>query len=96
MSLSTLLATKGLLNADNNVQSLLIVLTVLTVSALLAQALVKSASKAGYWKGSNALANFSKFFYASFLKPHSADSGQSGQQAALESFYKAQVCAYAL
>lgn len=30
------------------------------------------------------------FFYSSFLKPHSEDGG-SGQQAALESFYKVQV-----
>lgn len=30
------------------------------------------------------------FFYATFLKPHPEDDG-SGQQAALESFYKVQV-----
>ena len=35
--------------------------------------------------------NFYKFFYASFLKPHTGDDAVSGQQAALESFYKAQV-----
>ena len=34
--------------------------------------------------------SFSKFFYASFLKPHTGD-GLIGQQAALESFYKVQV-----
>ena len=37
------------------------------------------------------LANFCRFFYASFLKPHTRDSTGSGQQAALESFYEAQV-----
>ena len=35
---------------------------------------------------------FYKFFYASFLKPHTGDGTVSGQQAALESFYKTQVC----
>lgn len=46
----------------------------------------KDTSKA--W---NATANFAKFFYASFLKPHSKDGTHVGQQAALESFYRAQV-----
>lgn len=31
-----------------------------------------------------------KFFYATFLKPHESDG--DGQQGALESFYKTQVC----
>ena len=35
--------------------------------------------------------NFGRFFYASFLKPHTGDRAGMGQQAALESFYKAQV-----
>ena len=34
--------------------------------------------------------SYAKFFYASFLKPHTGDDGE-GQQGALESFYKAQV-----
>ena len=37
------------------------------------------------------LTTFARFFYASFLKPHSGDDAVTGQQAALESFYKAQV-----
>ena len=37
------------------------------------------------------LATFARFFYASFLKTHSGDGAITGQQAALESFYKAQV-----
>ena len=41
----------------------------------------------------SALTSFLRFFYASFLKPHSAD-GANGQQAALESFYKAQAGVY--
>lgn len=35
-------------------------------------------------------AAFCRFFYVSFLKPHSGDES-TGQQAALEGFYKAQV-----
>ena len=35
------------------------------------------------------LSNYCKFFYVSFLKPHTGD-GLGGQQGALESFYKAQ------
>ena len=37
------------------------------------------------------LKTFARFFYASFLKPHNGDGAATGQQAALESFYKAQV-----
>lgn len=39
-------------------------------------------------------ARWAKFFYVSFLKPHAGDIA-GGQQGALESFYKAQVCAVA-
>lgn len=39
----------------------------------------------------SAIRSFGMFFYASFLKPHTGDSECTGQQAALESFYKAQV-----
>ena len=39
----------------------------------------------------SAIRSFGMFFYASFLKPHTGDSDSSGQQAALESFYRAQV-----
>ena len=38
------------------------------------------------------IAVYTRFFYASFLKPHTGDGADTGQQAALESFYKAQVC----
>lgn len=39
---------------------------------------------------SDAINGFGRFFYASFLKPHTGDA-LGGQQGALESFYKAQV-----
>jgi betaine lipid synthase len=41
----------------------------------------------------SALTSFLRFFYASFLKPHSGDAA-NGQQDALESFYKAQAGVY--
>jgi hypothetical protein len=53
----------------------------LTISAGLASAKVFSDSK---------LVSYSKFFYASFLKPHQS-SNDGGQQSALESFYETQV-----
>jgi betaine lipid synthase len=41
----------------------------------------------------SAWSSFVRFFYACFLKPHETD-GSAGQQAALESFYKAQADVY--
>ncbi|KAI9870567.1 MAG: hypothetical protein M1830_004092, partial [Pleopsidium flavum] len=38
--------------------------------------------------------SFGTFFYASFLKPYAGDNSGTGQQAALESFYKAQADVY--
>lgn len=38
--------------------------------------------------------SFLRFFYASFLKPHTGDGTLNGQQDALESFYKAQASVY--
>lgn len=38
----------------------------------------------------SSLVSYSKFFYASFLKPHHSSS-DGGQQSALESFYETQV-----
>lgn len=40
------------------------------------------------------LTSFLRFFYASFLKPHTGDGAGNGQQDALESFYKAQAGVY--
>jgi betaine lipid synthase len=40
------------------------------------------------------LYSFLRFFYASFLKPHTGDGTGNGQQDALESFYKAQAGVY--
>ena len=49
-----------------------------------------------FWKpkilteAKDVIVGFWRFFYATFLKPHTGDDS-TGQQAALESFYKAQV-----
>ena len=43
------------------------------------------------YQAPRSLRTFARFFYASFLKPHNGDGAITGQQAALESFYKAQV-----
>lgn len=42
----------------------------------------------------NAFISFLRFFYASFLKPHTGDGTGNGQQDALESFYKTQAGVY--
>ncbi|KAG9228774.1 hypothetical protein BJ875DRAFT_500474 [Amylocarpus encephaloides] len=42
----------------------------------------------------NSFTSFLRFFYASFLKPHTGDGTGNGQQDALESFYKAQAGVY--
>ena len=54
-------------------------------------ALVSLISRQTSIKVCSAVANYAKFFYATFLKPHGRDGSQGGQQAALENFYKAQV-----
>ena len=59
----------------------LLVCGILAVAHLKPKALVND---------SNILTEFGRFFYASFLKPHSGDGVGIGQQEALESFYKAQ------
>ena len=69
--------------------SLFLVLT--TIVVILLRGLAQFRPSPGSSKASSAITNFLKFFYASFLKPHSIDDTNGGQQSALESFYKAQV-----
>jgi len=73
---------------------LYIFLAVFGVIALLGGALITSVSHKTASKGTSAISNFGKFFYASFLKPHNRHGTQGGQQAALESFYNAQVSSF--
>jgi len=85
-------AVKSLLNPNISFQYFYFFLAATTILFLLGRALLASVSHPVSPKPSSALASFSRFFYASFLKPHSGDGTHTGQQAALESFYKAQVC----
>jgi len=84
-------AAKSLLNPNTSFQYFYIFLAVATTLFLLGRAYLGSISSPASPKGSNALVNFGRFFYASFLKPHCGHGTLTGQQAALESFYKAQV-----
>lgn len=63
---------------------------VLVLSALLFFAYVVFGSQKVSPRVLDHLLEYCTFFYSSFLKPHSKDTG-SDQQAALESFYKVQV-----
>ncbi|TVY49827.1 hypothetical protein LOCC1_G000422 [Lachnellula occidentalis] len=51
-------------------------------------------SSKGIEDNPSAFESFLRFFYASFLKPHSGEDTGNGQQDALESFYKAQAGVY--
>ena len=72
-------------------QYLSLVLAVATLLFFLPRALAVLKPHQVSSKAFSAITNFCKFFYASFLKPHSKNDANNGQQSALESFYKAQV-----
>lgn len=57
-------------------------------------ALTLRSSKIEEDENPGALTSFLRFFYVSFLKPHTGDGTGNGQQDALESFYKAQAGVY--
>ena len=63
--------------------------TALMVCMLVAAVLVMSSQKKGKVDSNNGIFSYLKFFYATFLKSHEKGDGQ---QDALESFYRAQVC----
>lgn len=69
-----------------------ILLVVVAISLLLVGSIFMILSAPNTSTKSNGLVTYARFFYASFLKPHTGDGADTGQQAALESFYKAQVC----
>lgn len=64
--------------------------TAIMVCMLVAAVLVMSSQKKEKVDPNSGIFSYLKFFYATFLKPHEKGDGQ---QDALESFYKAQVCA---
>jgi len=65
---------------------------VVLVGVIFATTLVQSSKKVEENPGT--FASFLRFFYASFLKPHTGDGTGNGQQDALESFYSAQAGVY--
>ena len=68
--------------------TLTIILAVLLVLGL---ACLIAVPKYKWSLESTAVSASARFFYVSFIKPHAADEVGLGQQAALESFYEAQV-----
>lgn len=88
MSLFLTTLAELVLSPNTGVKYLYLVLAIATILILLGRAILTLESSP---LSSQAVTDFSKFFYASFLKPHSGDGAHTGQKAALESFYKAQV-----
>ena len=66
---------------------------VLLIGMIFAQTLLTAKKQDGSEKEPSAWESFVRFVYACFLKPLEGDRSQ-GQQAALESFYKAQADVY--
>ena len=91
MSPSPSAVARALLSDRTHVDSIYLFLATSIVLVLFGSVTVAFSSHRTTSKGYSALVNFGKFFYASFLKPHSKNDKHRGQQAALESFYNAQV-----
>ena len=73
------------------IQHIPILLAIFALIALAARLSITFIAGPKQLRVPSGLATFTRFFYASFLKPHDGDGAITGQQAALESFYKAQV-----
>jgi len=83
----------NILPKDPHTQILIVGSTiVLLIGVVFATTFVKSSEKDEENPGT--VASFLRFFYASFLKPHTGDGTGNGQQDALESFYSAQAGVY--
>ena len=65
---------------------------VLLIGVIFATTLAQSSGKDK--ENQSTVTSFLRFFYASFLKPHTGDGTGKGQQDALESFYSAQADVY--
>ena len=94
MALSALTTTTWTPYFNSGFQYLYILFALFAVFILIDQLLIGALPLHKFSKGSDMLTTFCKFFYASFLKPHTGDGALTGQQAALESFYKAQADVY--
>ena len=91
MALPSLLITIMPDDLTFSVQQAFILLAFFAIIALAARFSITTDLGLQQFTIPSGLATFARFFYASFLKPHSGDGAITGQQAALESFYRAQV-----
>lgn len=91
MSLSLPAVVRNLAGPSNHYEYLVIFLAASSALLFFGRLVIAAYAHPKFSNHSNRLTTFGKFFYASFLKPHSEDASNEGQQAALESFYKAQV-----
>ena len=91
MSLSAFLNTIPIIDKAPLKESLRTLAVIFAVLLVLGIACLIAVSKHKWSHQSTAISSFARFFYVSFLKPHAANELGSGQQAALESFYEAQV-----
>jgi betaine lipid synthase len=84
--------TPSILPKDPHTQIIIVGATLVLLIGVIF-ALTFHTSKKEDEENPSPLTSFLRFFYASFLKPHNGGLGE-GQQAALESFYKAQAGVY--
>ena len=82
----------SILPKDPITQIIIVGVTLVLLIGVICATTLSSQKK--YEENPNALISFLRFFYASFLKPHTGDGTGNGQQDALESFYKAQAGVY--
>ncbi|KAK0117966.1 hypothetical protein ONS95_012277 [Cadophora gregata] len=87
--------TPSVLAHDPHAQIILVgAALILLIGVIFAATFRSSRSKKVNDEDLTAFGSFLRFFYASFLKPHTGDGTGNGQQDALESFYKAQAGVY--
>jgi betaine lipid synthase len=85
--------TPNILPKDPHTQIYIVGATLILLIAIVFT-VTAHASKKTEDENLSVFSSYMRFFYASFLKPHSGDGSEKGQQAALESFYKAQAGVY--
>jgi betaine lipid synthase len=85
--------TPSILPKDPHTQIIIVGATLVLLIGVVFAVTFQSTNK-GDEENPSAVGSFLRFFYASFLKPHNGDGLGEGQQAALESFYKAQAGVY--
>jgi betaine lipid synthase len=84
----------SILPRDPHTQIIIVGVTLVLLIGVIFTTTFLSAVKKEDDENPSALTSYLRFFYASFLKPHTGDGTGNGQQDALESFYKAQAGVY--